>query len=143
MPTIINGIVGGLVATVVMTAVKVTVGPSGPPPTAALWAQYVGDGEPPDYKQQGMILHFLYGAIAGAIYVPVFTAFNLGMPISTWVGGIVWGAIWGILLFVVAAAVWVKGILGMEPESGQAAFMAGNHVVYGVVLGAWVVLGLL
>jgi hypothetical protein len=94
--------VGGLVATVAMTAVMLALGDDSPPPTAALWAKFVGDEGPEAYRPQGMALHFLT---------------------------------------VVGAVVWMRAVLGMDPDRGTAALFALFHVVYGVVLGAFVVFG--
>lgn len=68
MVTILNGLVGGFVATLVMTGFMMTMGDDSPPPTALLWAKYVGDGEPDQYMMQGMALHLLYGTIAGGVF---------------------------------------------------------------------------
>lgn len=142
MVSVISGAVGGFVATVVMTAVMMAFGDDSPPPTAAFWAQYIGDGEPTDYKPQGMVLHLAYGIVAGAVFVPVFTAFNLGFPITGWFGGLGWGLIWGLALFAGAAGFWMNLVLDVDPGPEQAAFMGVNHLIFGLVLGGWVALGL-
>jgi hypothetical protein len=46
MVNILSGLVGGLVATIVMTIFMMGLGDDSPPPTAALWAKSVGDGGP-------------------------------------------------------------------------------------------------
>lgn len=142
MPTLVNGLVGGIVATAVMTAVMMLFGDDSPPPPAAFYAKYVGDGPPTDYMPQGMVLHFIYGAIAGAVLIPVAGAVGL-VSLSTLTGGIIWGLIWAIVLFVGAAGFWMNVVLDVEATRSQVAFFLLNHLVYGVVLGAWVSLELL
>lgn len=138
MVTLLTGLVGGLIATFVMTAFMMSLGDDSPPPTASLWAKYVGSGNPEDYVPQGMALHTVYGIVAGAIFVLVFSAIDIGFPVGSLVGGLGWGIVWGIVLFVVSAVFWMNVVLGMDPEPKQAAKFLLFHVVYGVVLGAWV-----
>lgn len=52
--TFINGLAGGIVATIVMTVFMMALGDDSPPPTALFWSQYVGDGGPEEYMMQGM-----------------------------------------------------------------------------------------
>lgn len=59
MATIPGGLVGGFVATIVMTAFMMALGDDSPPPTALFWSTYVGNGPPDDYTMQGMILHLV------------------------------------------------------------------------------------
>lgn len=63
--TILGGLLGGVVATIVMTALMMWLGDDSPPPTAVFWSTYVGDGRPGEYVRQGMVLHFLYGSVLG------------------------------------------------------------------------------
>lgn len=138
MVSILTGLVGGLIATFVMTAVMMSLGGDSPPPTAALWAKYVGGGDPDDYMPQGMGMHLLYGTVAGAIFVVVFSVINIGVPVGSLVGGLGWGLVWGIVLFVVSMVFWMNVVLDMDPQPKQAGTFLLFHLVYGVVLGAWV-----
>jgi hypothetical protein len=133
MVTVLGGLVGGLAATIAMTAVMLGLGDGSPPPTAALYAKYVGDGDPTDYRPQGMILHLAYGvgaggAFAGALPLAGFgdagTAAMLGLAVA-----------YALALTVVGAVFWMKVVLAMEPEPQQAALFGLFHLVYGVVLG--------
>lgn len=138
----LSGLAGGLVATIAMTVVMMMAGDDSPPPTAQLWAKFVGDGPADEYVMQGMVLHFLYGIGAGWVLgliaaggLLLFTPLNL-------TNGIINGAIYGLLLMV-PAVVWFKGIIGMDAGPPQLLMMTGMHVVYGLVLGAWLGLGIL
>lgn len=137
------GLSGGFVATVVMTAVRMGLAPNaGPPPSAALWAKFVGDGQPTDYKPQGMALHFLYGTVAGGVFVGAFSRFDLGLAIDTLTGGVVWGVIYGFLLFAGGAGFWLKGVLGLSPEKRMAMVFLVGHLTYGLALGLWTAVGI-
>lgn len=141
MASIATGLVGGLVATIVMTAFMVALGDDSPPPTSLFWAKYVGDGEPTDYVPQGMVLHAIYGTVAGGVFAVVVTA--LGLGVATLGGGLLWGLAYGVVLFVGAAVVWMNAVLGMEPERGQVVLFLLFHLVYGAVLGGWIGFGVL
>jgi hypothetical protein len=134
--------VGGLVATIAMTALMLTMGDDSPPPTALLWAKVTG-GDPEEAMMPGMVLHLLYGVIAGGVLAAVALAGLLPMSVGSLVGGLVTGVVYGLVLFVVAAVVWMRGVLGMEPEMQQAGGFLLFHLVYGVVLGGFLGLGLL
>jgi hypothetical protein len=44
--TLLNGLLGGVLATIVMTALMMALGDDSPPPTALFLSKYVGDGPP-------------------------------------------------------------------------------------------------
>jgi hypothetical protein len=139
---VLDGIVGGFVATVVMTAFMMALGDDSPPPTALFWSTYVGDGSPDDYVLQGMVLHMLYGIGAGLVFGAGTAALGLGVT-GGLVTGLAGGVVYGLVLFVVAAAFWMNVVLRMDAEPKQAALFALFHLVYGVVLGAWLGVGVL
>jgi hypothetical protein len=62
MASITAGLAGGLLATIVMTAVMMMPGDGGSRPTAALVEKFAG-GEPNDHATPGMILHRVYGVV--------------------------------------------------------------------------------
>ena len=66
MASIISGLADGLVATI-MTGIMMVMDDGGPPPTASLVAKFSG-GDPEDYAMPGMVLHMIYGIVAGAIF---------------------------------------------------------------------------
>ncbi|ELZ78084.1 hypothetical protein KU306_01585 [Haloferax larsenii] len=140
MASILAGLVGGLLATVVMTALMMTIGDDSPPPTAAFWSKYVGDDPPAEYMMQGMVLHFLYGTVAGIVFVLVVP---LVLSVSTLTAGIIAGLAYAIVLFVVAAVFWMRLVLGMEPELQQVVGFLAFHLAYGLVLGGVVGLNVL
>lgn len=138
--TVLDGLVGGIVATIVMTGFMMALGDDSPPPTALFWSKYVGDGSPGEYVMQGMALHFLYGIGAGAVFAAVLPEVGFEtVELATAVGV---GLGYGLVLFVVAAAFWMTVVLAMDPEPKQAGMFLFFHLVYGTILGAVVGLGL-
>lgn len=141
MVSLESGLVGGLVATIGMTVLMMALGDDSPPPTAAFWAKYVGDGPPGDYVMPGMVLHAVYGVVAGGVFAVVVTAAGLG--VGTLGGGLLWGLAYGVLLFAGAAVFWMNVVLGMEADRNQVLLFLFFHLVYGAILGAWVGYGVL
>jgi len=139
--TVLNGLAGGLIATIVMTIFMMTLGDDSPPPTALFWSQYVGDGDPAEYMLQGMVLHVLYGIIAGAVFVLAVPAIGIGIGSMT--TPLLFGLSYGFVLFVGAAVFWMNVVLDIDAEPKMVGMFLVFHLVYGVVLGAWLQLGVL
>ena len=140
MASITAGLAGGLVATIVMTAVMKTMGDGGPPPTAGLAAKFAG-GEPADHAMPGMVLHLLYGVVAGgvlAVGVPV-----IGLSLGSIGVAVGLGVVYGLVLMIGGIAFWMRGVIGMEPDRGMLVTFGTVHVIYGVVLGAFLGAGVL
>lgn len=134
MVTILGGLIGGLVATIVMSAVMKWMGDS-PPPTANFLATFLA-GDPADFMMPGVVLHLLYGTIAGGVFVTVVTTVGLGITTPTsWIGV---GIAYGVILMIGGAIVWIRGVIGMVPDREMMIQIAVVHVVYGIVLGAWI-----
>lgn len=138
---LVSGFVGGLVATIGMSIVMNVMG-GGPPPTANFIARFAG-GTPEDYQMPGMLLHLLYGAVAGAVLVVLAVGALDVSLIGTLGGALVWSVVWAIFLMVVGAVVWIRGVIGMRPSGGMIMQFGVVHLVYGIVLGAWLGLGIL
>ena len=140
MASVTAGLAGGLVATIVMTAVMMVMGDDSPPPTAALVARFAG-GDPTEYAMPGMILHLGYGIVAGAVFavgVPLagLSLGSLGVAIGL-------GLVYGIVLMIGGMMFWMRVIIGMEPDKGMMMMFGTVHVIYGIVLGAFLGAGIL
>jgi hypothetical protein len=134
MASVIAGLAGGLVATIVMTALMMVMGDGGPPPTARLVAKFAG-GEPEDYAMPGMVLHVVYGVVAGAVLAvgaPV-----IGVEFESIAVAVGVGLVYGIVLMIGGMAFWMRAVIGMEPDRDMMVMFGTVHVVYGVVLGAF------
>ncbi|WP_227134533.1 hypothetical protein [Halorubellus salinus] len=134
MVTLLGGLVGGLVATIAMTMAMMALGDGSPPPTAALWAKFVGDEPPEAYVPQGMALHVLYGVGAGGAFALALPALGFGSAGVVTVLGL--AIAYALALTLVGAAFWMNVVLATDPEPQQAAMFGVFHVVYGVVLAA-------
>lgn len=139
--TLINGLAGGIVATIVMTVFMMALGDDSPPPTALFWSKYVGDGGPDEYMMQGMVLHLLYGLGAGVVFALVLPAAGFASVGLTAAAGL--GVAYGVVLFVVAAVLWMNVVLDIDAELPMVGMFLLFHLVYGVVLGAWLGAGVL
>jgi hypothetical protein len=138
MVTVLNGLVSGFVATGVMTIFMLGLGDDSPPPTAALWAKFVGEQGPEAYMPQGMALHMLYGIGAGGAFAVMASTADLG--VGTLTGGVLWGVGYAVVLTVVGMVFWMKIVLAMNPEPKPVAMFGVFHLVYGLVLGSGAVL---
>ncbi|WP_435178758.1 hypothetical protein [Halorussus sp. AFM4] len=141
MVSLISGLVGGLVATIIMTVFMMTLGGDSPPPTALFWSKYVGNGDPGEYMMQGMVLHMLYGIIAGGVFTIGVGIF--GLSVARLGSGLLWGLAYGVLLFIGAAVFWMNIVLDLDAEMKIVGMFLFFHLVYGVVLGAWTGLNIL
>jgi hypothetical protein len=140
MASVIAGLAGGLVATIVMTIVMMAMGDGGPPPTASLVAKFAG-GEPENHAMPGMVLHMLYGVLAGAVFavgVPL-----VGLSLDSIAIAVALGLVYGIILMIGGMVFWMRIVIGMEPDRDMMMLFGTVHVVYGVVLGAFLGVGFL
>lgn len=133
--TLLAGAVWGFVGAITMLIVMRTMGGEGPSPFAAFWAKFIGNGNPSDAMPQALLLHASYAISVGIVYVLIFTPFDLGIPITTFVGGIIWGIVWAIVLMMVAAIFLMNLVLDMNPDQGQMMTMGVAHMVFGLTLG--------
>jgi hypothetical protein len=140
MASLTAGLAGGVLATIVMTAVMMLLGDGGPPPTAALVAKFAG-GNPGDHAMPGMVLHLLYGVVAGAVFA--VGAPLLGLSLDAVAIAVGLGLIYGLVLMIGGMVFWMRSIIGMEPDRDTMIVFGTVHVVYGVVLGGVLGAGIL
>lgn len=131
--TLLGGVVGGLVATIVMTIFMMGLGDDSPPPTALFLSQYVGDDGPEAYMLPGLVLHGLYGIGSGVVLSAILPAAGFGDVDALVAVGI--GLAYGVVLFVGAAVFWMKLVLDMDPEPKDIGLFLLFHLIYGGVLG--------
>ncbi|SEG39595.1 hypothetical protein [Halobellus limi] len=140
MASVVAGLAGGLVATIGMTIVMTVMGDGGPPPTAGLVAKFAG-GEPEDHAMPGMVLHVIYGVVAGAVFA--VGAPLLGLGLGSIAVAVVLGLVYGLVLMIGGMMFWMRMVLGMEPDRDTMVMFGTVHVVYGVLLGAFLGAGIL
>jgi hypothetical protein len=133
------GLVGGLIATVAMTAVMMPFMRGVPPGPSFLFARVTGRA-PESLMMPGVGGHLAYGAVAGLVFGSI-TVRAFGWTLNLWG----WGLLFGLILMAIAVMFLgpVSGMTkAMEQKMGGmmkvAPVMMGAHLVYGVVLGALV-----
>lgn len=140
MTLLVAGLVGGLVATIVMTVTMMAVGDGGPPPTAALVAKFAG-GTPEAHRKPGMLLHLLYGTVAGAVLAVGAPLVGLSLGSIGVAIGVGFG--YGVALMIGGMVFWLRLVIGVEPDREMMTVFGIVHVVYGIVLGAFLGTGIL
>lgn len=138
MASVIAGLAGGLIATIVMTIVMI--GDGGPPPTAALVAKFAG-GELEEYAMPRMVLHLIYGIVAGAVFAIGVPLLGLSLTSIGIVTGL--GLVYGSVLMIGGRTFWMRMVIGMESDRDMMMMFGTIHVVYGIVLGAFPRAGIL
>ncbi|WP_049929004.1 DUF6789 family protein [Halopiger goleimassiliensis] len=133
----LRGIQAGFVATLIMTAFRLPIMRS-LPPSANFWSQYVAGGDPDDHPLAGLVLHFVYGMQAGAIFGGLFALQDAERSIEPEQRGLVWGSVYGMALSAFGSQVMLKELLGIRLEGDELALFHAGHLVYGLSLGAWV-----
>ena len=140
MASVIAGLVGGVIATIVMTIAMMVLGDDGPPPTARLVSKLAG-GQPEDYAMPGMALHLAYGVGAGAVFavgVPL-----VGLSLGSIAVAVGLGLVYGIVLMIGGMTFWMRTVIGVEPSKSMMMTFGTVHVIYGVILGAFLGAGIL
>lgn len=131
-----EGLVGGVIATAVMTLYRYPVFRA-LPPTAEFWAEYVQSGDPKSFLPQALFLHLLYGAIGGAVgslcYHVTLSVTDLD---RTWLG-VGGGALYGGALSVFGMEVMIGLLLDQELDRDEKFVFHVGHLIYGLSLGTW------
>ncbi|UPV98838.1 hypothetical protein M0R88_09865 [Halorussus gelatinilyticus] len=140
-----DGAVGGLVATLVMTAYRLPISRS-LPPTARLWALYVAGGDEDDHPVPAVVLHLLYGTVAGALFGAAGALLG-GDPTPTADDdaearreevGLLAGVGYALALSWFGERVLLRRLLGMDPDRDESLVFHVGHVIYGLTLGTWI-----
>jgi hypothetical protein len=132
-----RGLQGGAIGTFVMTAFRLPLMRS-LPPSANFWAKYVGDGDPEEYPLIGLLLHLIYGTTSGALFGGVFALLDSERAIEAEQRGIMWGAVYGMVLSAFGSRVMLEAMLDVELDEDELTLFHAGHLVYGISLGAWV-----
>jgi len=130
--SVLGGLIGGLLGAAA-TAAAMRAAEFGPGPSATVWAMYFGDGDPANYEQQGLAVHVVYGALAGAVFASF--AGSLSLSFATLGGALLWAVVWAAVLAVIALGFWRMVFIGGVPDARALAELGGVHLGYGVVLG--------
>lgn len=130
------GSLGGLVATLSMTAFRMPTSKS-LPPTARFWATYVGAGDPEEYPLIAIALHLLYGVFGGITFALLTPGRRDPEEIAETKGAVL-GTVYGLALSVFGSQVILEGVLGVAPDRDERLVFHISHIIYGMTLGTWV-----
>jgi len=134
---VVRGFTGGLIATAVMTIYRIPIFRA-LPPTSEFWALYIGDESADQYLVQGLLLHALYGGVAGAVFAPLFEALHTKTALSRERVGLLSGVGYGLLLSVFGMRVVFEYVLQDELDPDNALVFHVGHLIYGLTLGTWI-----
>jgi len=141
---LVSGFAGGLLATVVASAVFAITGQKRPLPAARLWARYgAGDDRPHEAVWAGLALHTIGGTVAGGVFsllLPLTTGPAGTLPLQA---GVAAGVGYGLVLFALHVGGVLRVALDVRVDTELLAEFLVLHVIYGTVLGAWSGLGIL
>ncbi|MFP8958150.1 DUF6789 family protein [Natrialbaceae archaeon A-CW3] len=132
-----RGVQAGFVATLIMTAFRLPIMRS-LPPSANFWSQYVTGDDPDEHAIPGLVLHFVYGIQAGALFGFLFALQDAERSIEPEQRGLVWGSVYGMALSAFGSQIMLKRLLDIELDADELALFHAGHLVYGLSLGAWV-----
>jgi hypothetical protein len=137
--SVVNGALGGTLATVVMTAYRMPVA-SSLPPTAEFWAQYVADGDADDHPIPALVLHLVYGAGAGSAFGVLFRPVDrrIESDEARETAGVVLGALYALTLSVFGERVVLGELLDVDLDGSESLVFHVGHLVFGLSLGSWV-----
>lgn len=130
------GLLSGAFATLVMTVFRMPVSES-PPPTAWLWAEYVGEDAPEEYPVPGLVLHLVYGVFGGGAFGALFGPLIRGTESDRELLGTVYSVAYGLVLSIFGQYVLLDRLLGMDLSDDETFVFYVSHVVYGLSLGTW------
>ena len=135
-PNIGKTILGGLVATVLMTAGMYFIAPimmGGPMDVAKMLGSMLGDAEPYNtHWLMGMAAHVLNGVVIFPL-IYAFLLFRV-LPGGPWLKGLIWGlALWLVPQTALPMMMGNEMFGGGDMMKVMGAF--GGHAVYGVLLG--------
>lgn len=133
---VVRGAAGGLLATVLVTLYRFPIFRA-LPPTAEFWAKYVGEGDAEAHPAAGLLLHFLYGGVAGSLLGVVVDVLDLRVRSDRGFLVIGLSLAYSIALSVFGTQFVFRLLLDEELEPSEAVIFHVAHVIYGLTLGTW------
>lgn len=132
----IRGVIGGLIATTLMTLYRFPVFRA-LPPTSEFWAMFVRGGEPEEYPAAGLLLHYMYGGAAGGLFGFAFSLIDFRSERDRRLSAIGLSLLYGLALSVFGSRVLVERLLNEELAPDERAVFHVAHIIYGLTLGTW------
>jgi hypothetical protein len=123
----------GIQATAAMTAFRLPISRSPPPPSYLVAKPFGGDAR--RYPITGMVLHFVYGAAAGAVFGAWFERRASGTDAERERDGVLLGSLYGMALSAFGNRVLMDRLLGLDLADDERFVFHVSHLVYGLTLG--------
>ena len=128
-----RGFLYGLLATLGMTIIMLLgtfskLSPMPAPIPVALVHKLIGNLPKPALMGLGMLFHFLYGGIAGAVFAKIVKNKNILM-------GFGWGVILWIIMQIIVLPLLGWGVFGSSITPKIAIATLALHLIYGGILG--------
>lgn len=135
---VLNGLIGGLLATVTMTIYRLPIARS-LPPTEEFWEQY-GPGDADGGPLLALLLHLGYGTGGGLAFGAAFARLvpemdSDGKHEATSLG---LGLLYGTVLSLFGSRVLLSRLLGMDLDPDEVLVFHVSHAIYALTLGTWV-----
>lgn len=150
---VLLGLTGGFVATLSMSAFREPTARAYPP-TAEFWAKYVSGDDPADHLLPAVVLHLLYGTLAGGLFGALVgtsedaaeaaargrvgpddpAGDDAASRVRRWT---VLGGVYGLLLSEFGQHVLLERVNDESLTPDQRFLFHLGHLVYGLTLGAW------
>ena len=110
----------------------------GLPPTAEFWAQYLSGDDADQYFLEGLLLHFLYGGVAGGVFGLFHVNIDRRTSFHRERTSLVAGFVYGLFLSVFGTRVLFRYVLKQDLDQEEGLVFHVGHVVYGLTLGTWI-----
>ena len=123
----------GVQATAAMTAFRLPISRSPPPPSYLVAKLF--DGDPGECPVSGMVLHFVYGTVAGSVFGAWFERRASGPDAERERDGVVLGSLYGVALSAFGNRVLMDRLLGLDLDDDERFVFHVSHLVYGLTLG--------
>lgn len=137
MRSLLLGLKGGAIATVVMTAFRMPISHS-LPPTADFWAHYIGRGDADDYPAIAAVLHVLYGVLGGGLFGVLFSQTDGETRAGIELRDLIRGAGYSLALSLFGSRIILQQMIEMDLERDEALIFHVGHLIYGLTLGTWI-----
>lgn len=131
------GAKAGFVATIVMTAFRLPISRS-LPPTDEFWARYVRRDGAEGNLTPAIVLHLLYGSLAGVVYVVAVPGPSTASEARGEVTGVVTAVAYSLVLSAFGSRVVLGDLLDQHLDPDERLVFHLGHLVYGITLGAWI-----
>lgn len=99
---------------------------------------FVGTGDPEDYTLTALVLHVVYGAVAGGVSGTVFHPLWDEATGARGHRAMITGVVYSLLLSLFGSTILLSRLLDIDLSGRESLIFHVGHVVYGLALGTWI-----